>query len=183
MRTISEQSTTLILALVAKFLRALILVIAIGSSAFAQGFGRSSTGCLANDQTLKNQEGLAALDAAAVVTISPGQLWPPDKGFSNLHIRMSLPGVVQLNSAIAASLTINGITDDQVNEDNTGSPGCNPPAGMQGSDWQPSSGGLVASGNLQTVSDRVSIMGLQMRRERCSDAGTRTYQINFTCCD
>ena len=179
MQTILKRLTLSILESIGRFCGAMFLVIAIGASASAQGFGRFSTGCLANDPMLKNQEGLAPLDAAAVVTVSPGQLWPPNKGFSNLQIGMSLPGAVQLNSAITANLTINGITDDQISEDNSGGPGCNP----QGSDWQPSAGGLFASGNLQTASDTISIAGVQMRRERCSDSGTRTYQIYFTCCD
>jgi hypothetical protein len=161
-----------------------LILLATASAACACDFGKFSAGCLTTDSALKNNEGLAPLDAAAVVTISPAELWPPNRRFSDVHIGMSLPGAIQLNSAIAVSLTVNGITDDQVSEDDAGGPGCRPPTNKQGADWSPvASGGLFASGNLQTASDTVSIMGVQLRRERCSNLGTRTYQISFTCCD
>ena len=82
---------------------------------------------LTTDSALKNNEGLAPPDAAAVVTVSPAELWPPNRRFSDVHIGMSLPGAVQLNSAIAVSLTVNGITDDQVSEDDAGGPWCRLP--------------------------------------------------------
>jgi len=162
----------------------IVLTFAIASAASARDFGKFSAGCLTNDSALKSDEGLAPLDAAAVVTISPGELSPPNRRFSDVRIGMSLPGAVQLNRGIAASLTVNGITDDQVSEDDAGGAGCKPPTDKQGADWSPvTSGGLFASGSLQAATDAVSITGVQLRRERCSNLGTRTYQISFTCCD
>jgi hypothetical protein len=161
-----------------------LMLLAIASAAPARDFGKFSAGCLTTDSALKNNEGLAPLDAAAVVTVSPAELWPPNRRFSDVRIGMSLPGAVQLNSAIAVSLTVNVITDDQVSEDDAGGPECRPPTSKQGADWSPvASGGRFASGSLQAASDTVSIMGVQLRRERCSNLGTGTYQMSFTCCD
>src|SRR6266478_5424186 len=162
---IIRNSRTPAWAILGRFAGVVVLTFAIASAASARDFGKFPAGCLTTDSALTNNEGLAPLDAAAVVTISPAELWPPNRRFSDVHIRMSLPGAVQLNSAIAVSLTVNGITDDQVSEDHAGGAGCRPPTNNQGADWSPvASGGLFASGSLQTASDTVSIKGVQLRR-------------------
>ena len=174
-----------ILGVLLRISGAIILVIAIGSSSTsAQSLGRFSAGCLTNDSVLKKRERLAPFDAAAVVTTSAGQLRPLNQKFSEMQIQMSLPAAVTLNSGIAASLTINSITDDQVSNADTGRLGCDSPRGSQDPDSKPVSGSsLFASGNLHAETDTVSISGVQLRRRRCSNSGAHTYQIKFTCCD
>ena len=162
-----------------------LLTITMAPMAYGNGSGRFSSGCLANDLALQTAEGIQPSQAAATVSVSPAVLWPPNHNFSKVTLSMSLPpGVHSLNSPVSVSLTVVDITDDQVAADDAGDPGCRPTTTIEGLDWAPTDfSGLNTRDALKATSDRLSIHALSLRNERCSQLGTRTYQLSVTCCD
>lgn len=165
---------------------AALMSIAVGPKAFA-GYSSYSAGCLANDTSLQTAEGLSSTDPAALVTISPAILWPPNHRLGDEAISMSLNTTTTLANPVDVSLTINDITDDQLAADNSGGDGCGRPTDRQGLDWSPNLSnypdGLSQTGSLQGPTDAVVLDGVQLRAERCARLGTRTYTVSFTCCD
>ena len=165
---------------------AALVSIAVGPKAFA-GYSSFSTGCLVNDTSLRAAEGLSSNDPAAIVTISPARLWPPNHRLRDVAISMSLNTTTTLANPVDVSLTIDDITDDQIGPDDAGGDGCGKPTSRQGLDWSPDLSnypqGLQQTGSLQTQTDAVSLGGVQLRAERCAALGTRTYTVSFICCD
>src|SRR5262249_42523084 len=147
------------------------LVIAVAPSALAKkgSSGTNSVGCLVNDPTLQTAEGLSNTDDAAIVSISPASLWPPNHKLRDESVVMTLnPKATSTpSSPVNVSLTVNSITDDQVADDDAGGHGCGKPSAAQGSDWQPTGfPSSPANGSLQATTDQVSLTGVQLRGER-----------------
>ena len=165
---------------------AAIIVIATAPAALAKGKGGKSTsfsvGCLTQDTVLQTAEGLSAGTAAANVTITPADLWPPNHKLESEDITMSLAADVP--SAVDVSLQVTDITDDQL-EAGKGD-GCGKPTSKQGADWAPTTFPFpspAATGTLEETTDSLALGGVEIRSERCAKLGTRTYTITVQCCD
>jgi hypothetical protein len=163
---------------------AAIIVIATAPAALAKGKGGKSTsfsvGCLTQDTVLQTAEGLSAGAAAANVTITPADLWPPNHKLESEDITMSLAADVP--GAVDVSLQVTDITDDQL-EAGKGD-GCGKPTSKQGADWAPTTfPGPLATGSLEVTTDSLALDGVEIRSERCAKLGTRTYTITVQCCD
>ncbi|MGH7948781.1 MAG: hypothetical protein ACREQF_06130, partial [Candidatus Binataceae bacterium] len=98
--------------------------------------GSFSVGCLTGDTALQNSEGLDSGEAAAMVTISPANLWPPNHKLTDVGLSLAL-SADSTTGPIDLSLTINDITHDQVAGDDAGGRGCGAPTAKQGMDWAP----------------------------------------------
>jgi hypothetical protein len=158
------------------------LVAAPPAFAKEKSSGSFSSGFLTEDSALQSSEGLDPGEAAANVTISPANLWPPNHKLRDEAITLSL--AADSSSAVDVSLTVNNITHDQVADDDAGGNGCGAPTAKQGADWAPTDfSSLTASGALLNATDSLSIPVIQLRRERCRKDGTRTYEVSVTCCD
>lgn len=162
-------------------------LLALAPPAFAKpdkSSGSFSIGCLTEDGALQTSEGLDPGDAAAMVTISPANLWPPNHKLTDVALSLSLSA--DSDSAVEVSLAVDDITHDQTAGDDEGGHGCGAPTVKQGADWAPPTdfSSLTAGATLQFVSDSPLLLeGVQLRRERCAKDGTRMYAISVTCCD
>jgi len=163
-----------------------LLLLAFAPPALAKkdkSSGSFTVGCLTEAETLQGWEGLDPGEAAAMVTISPANLWPPNHKLTDVVLSLSLSA--DSTDPVDVSLTVNDITHDQVAGDNEGGHGCGAPTVKQGFDWAPTDfSSLTADATLQLVSDSpILLNGVQLRRERCAKDGTRLYAISVTCCD
>jgi hypothetical protein len=139
-----------------------------------------SVGWLTQDTVLQTSEGLSAGTAAANVTITPADLWPPNHKLESEDITMSLAADVP--SAVDVSLQVTDITDDQL--DAGKGDGCGKPISKQGADWAPTTfPGPLATGSREVTTDSLALDGVEIRSERCAKLGTRTYTITVQCCD
>jgi hypothetical protein len=99
------------------------------------------------------------------VTYSPTTLWPPDHTLQTITITGH-----DSDNENNLTVTVTGITDDQVPED--AGDGCGVPAATEGPDW-------TGIGNNSTGSNPVT--SAEVRAERCANEGARTYNITVTC--
>ena len=163
---------------------AAMIVIATAPAALAKGKQTQSfsVGCLTQDTVLQASEGLTAGTAAATVTVTPADLWPPNHKLHSEAISMTLPAAA--GSAVDVSLQLTDITDDQLAADNGKGEGCGKPTSKQGADWAPTVfPGVPATGTLELTTDSLALDGVQLRSERCAKLGTRTYTVTVECCD
>ena len=163
---------------------AAMMVVAVAPAAFAKGNQTQSfsVGCLTQDTTLQTSEGLTAGTAAATVTISPANLWPPNHKLKGEGIVMTLPAAAA--TAVDVSVQVTDITDDQLSTDNGNGGGCGKPTAKQGADWSPTTfPGPLATGSLELTTDSLPLDGTELRAERCASLGTRTYTVTVQCCD
>ncbi len=164
-----------------------LLAIAPPALAKNKSSGSLLVGCLTADTVLQGWEGLGTGAPAAMVTISPANLWPPNHKFEDVLLSLSLSA--DSTSAVAVSLTVeeteDGITHDQVAGDDAGGHGCGAPTVKQGADWAPTVfSSLTEDATLQFLSDSPLLLGgIQLRRERCAKDGTRMYAISVICRD
>jgi hypothetical protein len=147
-----------------------LLLLAIAPPALAKdkSFGSLSVECFIGE-------------AAAMVTVSPAILWPPNHKLADVVLSLSLSDPA--SGPVDVSLTVDGITHDQEASENEGGHGCGKPTAKQGADWAPTDfSSLTASGTLP-ADDPLLLEGIQLRRERCAKDGTRLYEISVMCCD
>ncbi len=148
-----------------------LLLLAIAPPAFAKdkSFGILSVECFIGE-------------AAAMVTVSPAIMWPPNHKLADVVLSLSLADPA--SGPVDVSLTVDGITHDQEASENEGGHGCGKPTAKQGADWAPTVfSSLTASGTLEFATDSLLLEGIQLRRERCAQDGTRMYEISVICCD
>lgn len=142
-------------------------------------FGTFSVVCLDEDKNLSN---------GATVSITPGSMWPPNhKLAKDVLVQMKLNA--DAPSEVPVSFSITSISSDQVEHDDEGGHGCGKKTSKQGADWAPTgldeSHPLTVSGNLQKSTDLISTEPeeIKLRRERCAQDGSRTYELEVVCCD
>ncbi len=105
--------------------------------------------------------------AGGEVSISPALLWPPNH---KLHSEVVTYSDDSIDGG-TLKLTVNGITDNQADDDGSGK-GCVNPNQAMDWDFNPD----TVSGPEGAISEMV-----RLRAERCAAVGSREYTINVTC--